>query len=71
MTLSMRFVRLEKGRDRSYADIRSQGFEAVLMRSIRVTSAKKSPAEDGVEASVSFELTVPSGLVRVLSTITL
>ena len=32
------------------------------MRSIRLTSAKRTPAEDGMEAVVSFELVVPSEL---------
>jgi acyl-coenzyme A thioesterase PaaI-like protein len=32
------------------------------MRSIRVTSATKKSLKDGVEASVAFELTCPSGL---------
>jgi hypothetical protein len=48
--------------DMSYTNVCAQGFEAVLMRSIRVMSAKRTAAEDGMEASVSFELTVPPGL---------
>ena len=39
-----------------------QGFEALLMRSIRVISATKYDLKDGIEASVTFELTLPSAL---------
>ncbi len=39
-------------------DINSQGFEAVLMRAIEVTSASTNAIGDGTEASASFEMIV-------------
>lgn len=45
-----------------YFLIRWQGFEATMMRSMRVLSAKATSIEEGMVASATFELTIPPEL---------